>query len=35
MTGIEAELAVRLLTEDTWRELGELAHESELAAAAV
>lgn len=33
-TGIEAELAVRLLTEDDWRELGELAHEAELAAAA-
>jgi len=35
LNGIEAELAVRLLTEDTWRSLSELAHESELAAAAV
>jgi hypothetical protein len=34
MAGIEAELAVRLLTEDDWRELSELTHEAELAAAA-
>lgn len=34
MNGIEAELAVRLLTEDDWRELSELTHEAELAAAA-
>jgi len=33
MTRIEAELAVKLLTEDGWRDLSEMAHESELAAA--